>query len=135
ARGVVGVVAGAGGEAVAGPRVGAVTVGRRPADAEAAGAGVARRAGVAVAARLRVRRVDAPRACVAGVVGAQIPVVTVACWSADAHTRRTGIGGGGLVAVRARRAGGGVGAGGGGDARGGGGRGGVGPVRPPARAG
>ena len=73
---------------VVGADVAVVAVRRRAADAEAAGAGVGRRAGVPVVARGRVVRVDAARRRVARVVRADVAVVAVQRRAADAERRR-----------------------------------------------
>src|SRR5439155_19141456 len=93
---------------VVGAGIGVVAVGGRPADADAAGAGVRRGAGVAVGARRGVRRVHTARGRVAGVVGADITVVAVEGRAADADAAGAGVGRRAGVAVVARRQGGGA---------------------------
>ena len=71
---------------VVGAPVVVVAVRRRAADADPAGAGVARRARVAVVARIAVLfAYDAARGRVAGVVGADVAVVAVTSRAADAR--------------------------------------------------
>src|SRR5439155_15165901 len=107
-----------------------VAVGGRAADADAAGAGVRRGAGVAVGAGRGVRRVHTARGRVAGVVGADVAIVAVEGRAADADAAGAGVGRGAGVAVVAHRQGGcaaaahpGAVTGGGGETRGGAGAG------------
>src|SRR5439155_715295 len=86
---------------VPGADVAVIAVGRWPADARPARAGVVGRAGATVVAGRRVVDVDAALDRIAGVVGARVAVVAVRSGAADAVSRGASIGGRAGVAVGA----------------------------------